>query len=61
MRRALFVLPGSHWSIIATIKAVIWAVLALEVEEKALASSEISDVAVVASEGGQWTSSNVML
>ena len=52
---------GSRWSIIAAIKAVIWAVWASAAEEKALASSEMSDVDAVAREGGRETSYDVML
>ena len=46
------VVCGSHWSIIAAIKAVIWAVWESAAEEKVLSSSEMSDVDAVAREGG---------
>ena len=42
------------------IKAMIWAVWASVTEEKALASSEMSDVDAVAKEGEQETSSDMM-
>ena len=48
----LLLFSGSRWSIISAIKAVIWEVWASEAEEKEIASSEISDVDVVAREGG---------
>ena len=51
---------GSRWSIIAAIKAVIWDVWALAAEEKALDSSEMSDVDAVAKEGGWEASSEVI-
>ena len=54
-------LAGSRWSIISAIKAVIWAVWASAAEEKALASSEMSDVDAVAREGGQDPSSDVIM
>ena len=53
-------LAGSCWSIIAAIKNLIWAVWALAAEEKALASSEISDVDAVVREGGQEMSYDMM-
>ena len=60
LRCALLVLVGIRWLIIAAIKAVIWAVWASAAAEKVLASSEISNVAVVVSEGGPETSSDMM-
>ena len=51
LRRELLLFAGSRWSIIVSIKAVIWVVWALAAEEKALSSSEISDVDAVAREG----------
>ena len=57
LRRTLMFVSGSRWSIIASIKAVIWAVWASTAEEKALASSEISDVDAVVREGG-WEASS---
>ena len=48
LRRELFLLSGSRWSIIASIKDVIWAVWASAAEEKALSRSKISDVDAVA-------------
>ena len=57
----LLFVSGRRWSIIAAIKAVIWAVWASAAEEKALASSEISDVDTVVREGGLEASSEVIL
>ena len=51
---------GSLWYIIVAIKALIWVVWASAAEEKALSSSEMSDVNAVAREGGQETSSDVV-
>ena len=53
-------LVGSLWYIIVAIKALIWVVWASAAEEKALSSSEMSDVNAVAREGGQETSSDVV-
>ena len=47
LRCALLFVSGRRWFIIAAIKALIWAVWASAAEEKALASSEISDVDAV--------------
>ena len=60
LRRVLLLFLGSCWSIIAAIKAVIWDVWASAAEEKALASSEMSDVDAVAREGGWEASSEVI-
>ena len=60
LRRALLVLEGSFWSIISAIKAVIWAVWESAAKEKALDSSEMSDVNAVDRERGQETSSGVI-
>ena len=57
LRYVLLFVLGSCWSIIAAIKAVIWEVWASAAEEKALASSEISDVDAVVREGG-WEASS---
>ena len=60
LRSALLLVSGSRWSIIAAIKAVIWAVWGSAAEEKALASSEMSDVDAVAKEGSWEASSEVI-
>ena len=56
LRQSLLFVSARRWSIIATTKAVIWAVWASVAEEKALASSEMSDVDAVVREGG-WEAS----
>ena len=61
LRCVFLFVSGSRWSIISAINAVIWAFWASAAEEKALASSEMSDVNVVVMEGGWEASSKVIL